>query len=108
MPRKPNEPLPTDANELDPLTKAAILLMTLETGTAAILLKNLSTESVEEVTRELAALGNVDTALRFAVVEEFYNLSIASEYMARGGLEYAKVLLKESLDGSIADKVLAQ
>jgi flagellar motor switch protein FliG len=108
MPRKPNEPLPTDATQLDPLTKAAILLMTLDTPTAAALLKSLPQESVEEVTRELAALGHVDTSLRYAVVEEFYNLSIASEYMARGGLDYAKVLLKESLDGTMADRVLAQ
>ena len=108
MPRKPNEPLPTDPTLLDPLTKAAILLMTLDTATAAILLKNLTTDSVEEVTRELAALGNVDSALRHAVVEEFYNLSIANEYVARGGLDYAKVLLEESLDARTADKVLAQ
>lgn len=108
MPRKPNEKLPTDPSQLEPLTKAAILLMTLDTPTASSLLKNLPAESVEEVTRELAALGHVESALRRAVVEEFYSLSIANEYMSRGGLDYAKVLLKESLDASMADRVLAQ
>jgi flagellar motor switch protein FliG len=108
MPRKPNEPLPTDPALLEPITKAAILLMTLDTPTAAEMLKNLPQEAVEEVTRELAALGHVDTRLRFAVVEEFYNLSIATDYLARGGLDYAKVLLKESLDPTMADRVLAQ
>jgi flagellar motor switch protein FliG len=108
MPRKPNEKLPTDPAELEPLTKAAILLMTLDTATASSLLKNLPQESVEEVTRELAALGHVENGIRRAVVEEFYNLSIANEYLSRGGLDYAKVLLKESLDATMADRVLAQ
>ena len=108
MPRKPNEKLPTDPAQLEPLTKAAILLTTLDTPTASALLKNLPQDSVEEVTRELAALGQVENSVRRAVVEEFYNLSIASEYMSRGGLDYAKVLLKESLDATMADRVLAQ
>jgi flagellar motor switch protein FliG len=108
MPRKPNEKLPTDPAQLEPITKAAILLMTLDTPTASSLLRNLPQESVEEVTRELAALGHVENKLRRAVVEEFYNLSIANEYLLRGGLDYAKVLLKESLDATMADRVLAQ
>ena len=37
MPRKPNEPLPSDPALLEPITKAAILLMTLDTPTAALL-----------------------------------------------------------------------
>lgn len=108
MPRKPNEKLPEDASLLDPLTKAAILLMTLETSTASLLLKNVSPETVEDVTRELASLGRVPDALRRAVVEEFYNLSIASNYMNEGGLQYAKVLLKESMDPAMADRLLGQ
>jgi flagellar motor switch protein FliG len=42
------------------------------------------------------------------VVEEFYQVTIASQYAAEGGLEYAKILLKESLDSKTADKVLSQ
>jgi flagellar motor switch protein FliG len=108
MPRKPNEPLPDDPAALDGLTKAAILLMTLETTVAAGLLKQMPTEAVEEVTRELAAIGRVSPELRNAVVEEFYSLSIANQYMNEGGLEYARVLLKESLEAGVADRVLQQ
>jgi len=93
---------------LTPLTKAAILLMTLDTATATALLKHISPESVEEVTRELAGLGRVPDALRHAVVQEFYGLSIASAFANEGGLEYAKVLLKESMDAGSADRVLRQ
>jgi len=108
MARKPGEKLPTDPAQLDGLTKAAILLMSLETSAASQLLKQLGPEQIEEVTRELAGLGRVTPELRNAVIEEFYSLSIASQYVNEGGLEYAKVLLKESLDAGVADRVLQQ
>lgn len=108
MPRKPGEKLPTSIEEIDGLTKAAILLMTLETGIASQLLKQLTPEAVEEVTRELAGLGRVPAELRSAVVAEFYSLSVASQYINEGGLDYARVLLKESLDSQAAERVLQQ
>jgi len=108
MPRKPNEKLPESPAELDGLTKAAILLLTLDAPTAGTLLKQFTPEVLEEVTRELASLGRVPDGLRAAVIEEFYSLSVASEYANEGGLEYAKVLLQQSLDPKNAERVLQQ
>ena len=108
MPRKPNEKLPDDPALLGGLTKAAILLMTIDAAVAGELLKQLAPEVIEEVTRELASLGRVPDHLRHSVVEEFYTQSIASEYLNEGGLDYAKVLLKQSLDPSMADRVVQQ
>ena len=108
MGRKLNDKLPNSATELEGITKAAILLMTLETDAARTLLKKLTPEQVEDVTRELAGLGRVPDPLRDQVVEEFYALSVATEYLSEGGLDYAKVLIKESLDPSIADRVIQQ
>jgi len=108
MPRKPGEKLPSDPDKLDGLTKAAILLLGLDANTAGEVLKKLPTESVEQVTRELASLGRVPPEVRDAVVEEFYNISMATQHMNEGGLDYAKVLLKQSLDPKLAEKILGQ
>jgi flagellar motor switch protein FliG len=108
MARKPNEKLPEDPSQLDGLTKAAILLLTLDPTTAAELLKQLAPQAVEEVTRELAGLGRVPDALRNAVVEEFYGMSVANEYANEGGLDYAKVLLQQTLDPEKAQRMLQQ
>ncbi|MBX3352046.1 MAG: flagellar motor switch protein FliG [Phycisphaeraceae bacterium] len=107
-PRKPGEKLPESPEHLTGITKAAILLLSLDAQTASDMLKNLPADSIEQVTRELASLGQVPTTLRNSVVEEFYQITIASQYAAEGGLEYAKVLLKQSLDSKTADKVLSQ
>lgn len=108
MPRKHGEKLPERPDELDGLTKAAILLLSLDAIVAGELLKNLPSESVEQVTRELAGLGRVPPALADAVVEEFYQVSIAAQHMNEGGLEYASALLKQSMDPKLAEKVLGQ
>jgi len=108
MPRKPGEKLPTDPAQLDGVTKAAILLLTLDAPAAAEVLKKLPPEIVEDVTRELAGLGRVPEALRESVVEEFYGISLAFQHQSEGGLEYARALLKEALDPKTAEKVLGQ
>ena len=100
--------LPENASELKGISRAAILLMTLDTGTASNLLKQLAPQAVEEVTRELAGLGRVPDALRKAVVEEYYALAVGSQYLTEGGLDYAKVLLKESLDAETAGRMVQQ
>ena len=108
MSKKLSEKTPPGAQELNGLTKAAILLLAVGPDRAAMVLKALDQETVEEVTRELAGLGRIPGATRSSVVEEFYNLSIVEQHVAEGNLDYAKQVLRESLDSSTADRVLAQ
>jgi flagellar motor switch protein FliG len=105
---KSNSKLPETAAELQGITRAAILLMTLETPTASHLLRQLTPQAVEEVTRELAGLGRVPDSLRKSVVEEYYALAIGAQYVTEGGLDYAKILLKESLDAETAGRMVQQ
>ena len=104
---QPGQPLPTDPSELDGVVKAAIVLLTLDHDVAGELLKHLSAEIVEEVTRALASLGDVPPELCEKVIEEFYALRMANMHIKQGGLQYAKTLLKNSLEGGVADKVIS-
>ncbi len=108
MARKPHDKLPSDPAELEGLTKAAILLLAVGPEQASLMLKAMAPEMVEEVTRELAGLGRVPDPLQAAVVEEFYNLTIAQRFMNEGSLEYAKQVLGQSLDPKQAERVLSQ
>ena len=84
---RPGQKLPKHAEELDGIDKAAILLLSLEHDAAGAVLRELSTEMVEEVTRVLASLGEVPKDLSEEVVEEFYSLRLASQYAKEGGLD---------------------
>jgi len=108
MARRANEKLPTDPNELDGVTKSAILLLTVGRESAAAILKNLTQERQEEVMRELASIKRVPDSLRNAIIEDFYNTSLARQYTQEGGLEYAQELLKQSLDPKTAERLLSQ
>ncbi len=100
--------LPPSIDELSGVTKAAILVLSLETDPASAMLKMLAPESLEDVTRELAGLGDVPPELRAAVIEEFYTVSLAHQFSNEGGLGYAKTLLSKSLDPKTAEKILSK
>ncbi|MEM8836263.1 MAG: hypothetical protein AAGD00_10625, partial [Planctomycetota bacterium] len=68
MPRKPGEKLPTHSTELDGVTKAAVLLVSITPDAATKILKVMPAEQVEEVTREIASLGTVPPPLRSEIV----------------------------------------
>jgi flagellar motor switch protein FliG len=108
MARKPHDKLPSDAAELEGVTKAAILLLAVGPDAASNVLKNLPPQAVEEVTRELAALGRVPADLHRRVVEEFYSITMASQAMNEGSLEYAKQILMNSMDPKAAERMLGQ
>ncbi|MEY5031682.1 MAG: Flagellar motor switch protein FliG, partial [Planctomycetota bacterium] len=108
MAYRPGMKLPKSADELDGTMKSAILLLLLDADSAGKLLKEMPTELVEEVTRALAALGDVPTELGQQVISEFYSLAMAQGYVREGGLDYARSLLKNSLDPKTAEKVIQQ
>lgn len=92
--------------DLSPLTKAAILLVSLDTEAASKVLTHLDHEQVERVSMEIARLGDVSPELREQVLDEFYQRCIASRYIEEGGIEYARTLLERSLDGGEAGRIL--
>ncbi len=94
--------------EMNGLRKAAILLLAIDRESAAELLKRLDRGQVEDVTREIAALSDIETRTRDKVVEEFYNLALARAYVEEGGLGYAKSLLEKSLPKDEAERVIEQ
>jgi flagellar motor switch protein FliG len=65
-----------DTEEISPLRKAAIVLVSLEQSLASQLLSHLDRSAVERVTWEIARLERVDPEERAAVLEEFYDLGL--------------------------------
>ncbi|MEM8874949.1 MAG: flagellar motor switch protein FliG [Planctomycetota bacterium] len=95
----------TATSQLSGTRKAAILLLTLNQDAAAQVLKILPPGAVEEVSREIASLGDIPVGERRDVFGEFYQLALANN-MVGGGLDYAKQLLSKSLSQEEADKMI--
>jgi flagellar motor switch protein FliG len=94
--------------ELTGVKKAAILLLSLNQDHAAEILKRLPPEAIEEVSREIASIGEIAGETRQSIFTEFYGLAVASSYVSEGGLDYAKALLRKSLNDDDASRVIKQ
>lgn len=94
--------------EMSGMRKAAILLLAIDQDAAALLLKQLDAKPVEEVTRELASIGEIPEEVRDEVLREFYSMAMAQGWAKQGGLDFARSLLLQSLDPKEADRILQQ
>ncbi|RKD24198.1 flagellar motor switch protein FliG [Ammoniphilus oxalaticus] len=77
--------------------KAAILLIALGPEVSAQIFKKLREDEVEQLTLEIARLRQVDPESKDVVLEEFYQMMMANEYISQGGIHYAREILEKAL-----------
>ena len=92
--------------QISGLRKAAMLLIVLGEQSSAELLQQLSEEDVQKVSREVATLTAISADEAENVLQEFHHISAAGEYVARGGLDFARKLLMRAFDPDIAKRLL--
>ncbi len=90
------------------LQKAAILLIALGPERSALIFKHLKEEEIEELTLEIANTRSVTPQLKEEVIEEFYQVCLAQQYIAEGGIGYAKDLLEKALGADKAMDVIGK
>src|SRR5450755_777656 len=73
--------------------KAAMLMVLLGEESSGQLMRELSEDEVQSVSREVARLSTISNDEGEAVLEEFYQMCMAREYVSRGGIDYASKLL---------------
>lgn len=77
--------------------KAAMLLIALGPERSAEIFKHLKEEEIEQLTLEIANIRTVAPEEKEKVMEEFYQICLAQEYIAEGGIGYAKEILEKAL-----------
>ena len=83
--------------KLGGLQKAAILLIALGPERSASIFKHLKEEEIEELTLEIANTRSITPQIKDGVIDEFYQVCLAQQYTAEGGITYAKELLEKAL-----------
>ncbi len=77
--------------------KAAMLLISMGPEKSAEIFKHLKEEEIEQLTLEIANIRTVTPEEKERVMEEFYQICLAQEYIAEGGIGYAKEILEKAL-----------
>ncbi|NLT95121.1 MAG: flagellar motor switch protein FliG [Clostridia bacterium] len=86
--------------------KAAILLISLGPERSAQVMKHFNDEEIEQLTLEIANIRKISNEQREKILEEFYQLYMANEYIAKGGIEYAKEVLEKALGNQKAISII--
>ena len=97
-----------DNDELEGVQKAAILLIALGPEKSAKIFKHLKEEEIEELTLEIANTRSITSQLKEDVLNEFYQVCLAQQYIAEGGIGYAKELLEKALGEEKAVDVISR
>jgi flagellar motor switch protein FliG len=95
-------------NEISGVQKAAILLISLGPERSASIFKHLKEEEIETLTLEIANTRSVSPATKDQVMDEFYEVCLAQQYIAEGGISYAKELLEKALGVEKARDVIGK
>ena len=98
----------TSDEKITGVQKAAILLIALGPEKSAAIFKHLKEEEVEELTLEIANTRTITPQMKEEVVEEFYQICLAQQYIAEGGINYAKELLEKSFGSDRARDVIGK
>ena len=94
--------------EISGIQKAAILLIVLGPEKASAVFKHLKEDEIEMLTLEIANTRSVSPQLKEEVVDEFYEVCLAQQYISEGGISYAKDLLEKALGAEKASEVIGK
>ena len=95
-------------SDLDGIQKSAILLITLGPEMSSKIFKHLKEDEIEQLTLEIANTSSISPQTKEDVLNEFYEVCLAQQYITEGGIGYAKELLETSLGPDKAKDVIGK
>lgn len=109
IPQKISDIIPEETSfkvNLPGAKKCAILLIILGQEVTAEVLKQMDENEVQRIGQELARASSVTATAAESVLEEFYQMSIAHQYVLKGGVDYAKKVLIQAFGPEEAKRIL--
>src|SRR4051812_15771407 len=88
--------------------KAAALLVAIGEERAGEIFRHLGESEVETLSLEIAKAPKVPTSLCRDIITEAVETVLAEEYIAEGGVDYARSVLQRSLGGTRADEIIGR
>src|SRR5579864_8866948 len=88
------------------IRKAAILMIILGDQISGEILRQLDDEEVQLIGREVARITSISNDQAETILEEFYQMSMARDYVLKGGIDYARKMLLNAFGPEHATKLL--
>ncbi len=94
--------------DLNGIQKAAILFIIMGPERASKVFKFLKEDEVEQLTLEIANTKNITPSVKDEVLDEFYEVCLAQQYVTEGGIGYANDLLEKSFGSEKAKMIIGK
>jgi flagellar motor switch protein FliG len=88
------------------IRKTAILMVMLGAEASSVILRQLDEDEVQDISREIARVQTLTSDEAEGVLEEFYQMSVAHDYVIKGGVDYARKVLVEAYGVEPAKRML--
>lgn len=88
------------------LQKAAVLLVTLGEESSAEVLKTLTEDEISLITRAIARASTITSQQAESVLDEFHQMSLAQDFVVKGGLDYARKMLSKAFGPESAKRLI--
>lgn len=86
--------------------KAAMLMVLLGEDASSSMMRHLGEDEVQSISKEIARSSHISAENAGDVLEEFYQMSMARNYVIKGGIDYAKRLLMNAFGAEPARRLL--
>jgi len=83
--------------ELNGIQKVAVLLVSLGPEVSVEVFKQLTEQEIDHLTMEIANVRKLSNSQTEQILNEFYEMILAQDFMSEGGLDYAKEILEKAL-----------
>ena len=93
-------------DRINGLRKAAILVVVLGPEVSSEILRHLSEDEVDMISREVALMDAVPPEQAEKVLEECYQMQLAHSYVIKGGVDYARAVLLNAFGPEQAQRLL--
>ncbi len=94
-----------EADALPGIRKAAILMIMIGPEASSSLFRELDEDEVQAISAEIARVQMLTPEESEGVLEEFYQMSMARDYVIKGGVEYARKVLNNAFGPDQARKI---
>ncbi|MGE4271314.1 MAG: flagellar motor switch protein FliG [Desulfitobacterium sp.] len=96
------------SQHLNGIQKTAILMIALGSERSAKVVQHLTEAEIEQLTLEMANVRKISSEQRDKVVDEFYQMCVANDYISQGGIDYARDVLERALGEQRAFEIITR
>jgi flagellar motor switch protein FliG len=93
-------------SQVSGVKKAAILMVLMGDEASAGLFRYMQEDEIQDISKEISKLGEINPEVADTIIEEFYRLTLAQTFLARGGPDFAKKLLVKAFGSDSSKKLL--